>query len=447
MGRDRTAVFVAMSGVRVVDDELRDLGLTLPGFIERGRVIASLPSLGALTIAAYLPPAWRAEYVEIDAWGEGTPAAVLAMQPDLVLISSLSARIDDAYRLADALRAEGVPVAIGGLHASVMPDEAAAHADWVVVGEGEGAMAELAARCEAGLGKGVIRAPKHRFEHPAPLPRYDLLDVDRYNRLTVQTTRGCPLDCSFCAASRLISAFKRKPIPQVREEIEAVLQHWPGAFLELADDNTFVSKKWAKELVREISRHGVRWFTESDLSVADDPELLDLLADSGCAQILIGLESVSEDSLAGLDSRDWKRRQRESYIEKIARIQERGISVNGCFVLGLDSDGPDAFERTRDFVRASGLTEVQVTVMTPFPGTRLTSELEAAGRLPERRYWDRCTLFDVVYEPALMSAEELRQGFRWLVGELYSVPETNARKAAFRKLRRARKGVAFGSED
>ncbi|MDH4073710.1 MAG: radical SAM protein, partial [Gammaproteobacteria bacterium] len=254
----------------------------------------------------------------------------------------------------------------------------------------------------------------------SPVPRFELFDISRYNRLTVQTSRGCPLDCEFCAASKIFGRYRIKPVAQVMAEIDAILDAWPNPFIEFADDNTFVHKRWSKEFLRELRKRDVRWFTETDVSVADDPELLDLMADSGCQQILVGLESPRARSLNGIDRGNWKQKRHDGYERMIDEAQNRGITVNGCFILGLDSDTPDVFGEVADFVQRTGLLESQVTVLTPFPGTRLYDRLKSEGRLLVDEYWDRCTLFDVNFTPLRMSVEELESGMRWLFSQLYS---------------------------
>ncbi|MEK7857573.1 MAG: radical SAM protein [Elusimicrobiota bacterium] len=440
MATTRRVLLLAMSGLRIQDARLQKAGLTLPGFVERGRVIASLPSLSLLTLAALCPADWEPVYREYDELPEGAADAIALEGFDLVAISSLSPRILETYRLSDQLRARGVAVALGGLHVSAMPEEAAAHADALVVGEAEPVWAGLLEDAAAGRLRPLYRRrARALWTRPAPPPRYELLEVSRYNRLTLQTARGCPLDCSFCGASRTISPYRLKPIFQVRRELEALLARWPRPFLELADDNSFASKPWSRKLARLFKEYPLRWFTETDISVADDPELLELLAESNCVQLLIGLESASPESLRGLDSRDWKRRRFDGYLEKIRRIQSYGISVNGCFILGLDSDGPECFDETERFVSDSGLAEVQITVPTPFPGTPLFRTLESEGRLPTAPFWDRLTLFDPVFTPRRMSLGELRDGFISLMGRLYSKTAVARRRGAFRDCRRARR--------
>jgi radical SAM superfamily enzyme YgiQ (UPF0313 family) len=424
---------IAMSGVRVRTPELAALGVTLPQFVNRGKVIASLPSLGLLTVAALTPPDIEVAYREFP---EVSPDAEL--EPfDLVAISSFTAQMDEAYALADRYRAAGTPVVLGGLHVTLVPDEAAGHADSIVLNGAEGAWPALIADYQRGtlapryegLRRGVFQSPHY------VRPRFDLLRGRPYNRLTVQTSRGCPLSCEFCAANlRITSSFQQKPVALALEEIQAAREVTDQPFFELADDNTFINKHWGKEFLRALAPLGIQWFTETDISVADDDELLDLLAKSGCRQILIGLESPAPDDLGGIDPHDWKRKRSDRYLEAIAKIQAHGVTVNGCFILGLDAHGPDIFERVKEFVDRSGLIEVQVTVLTPFPGTPLYARLREEGRLLRDRYWDRCTLFDVNYRPKRMTVEELEAGLRWLFTEIYNEQEFTKRKRRYMEL-------------
>jgi radical SAM superfamily enzyme YgiQ (UPF0313 family) len=420
---------IAVSGVRITNDRLRRHGITLPGFVERANVIASMPSLGLITLAGALPDRHQVTYLECPDFDE---EALRATRFDLVAISSFTAMSDVMYRIADFYRARGTKVALGGLHVTLVPDEAALYADAIVVGEGEILWPRLVQDCEEGRLRPVYR---NASPQDVPLghvvPRFDLLDLKRYNRMPVQTTRGCPLHCEFCAASRVFGAYKLKPVDAVIREIREIKKRWKRPFMELADDNTFVNKRWGKELVRAIAEENVHWFTETDVSVAEDKELLDLLARSGCRQLLIGFESPTPAALEGIDSSGWKAARYKMYRGAIDAIQDRGISVNGCFIVGNDTDTPDIFPQIERFAKASGLADVQVTVLTPFPGTSLYARLKKEGRLLRERAWERCTLFDVNFVPKRMSVEDLEQGLEHLMGSLYTAEETARRREGF----------------
>jgi radical SAM superfamily enzyme YgiQ (UPF0313 family) len=429
---------IAMSGVRVRTEELAKLGVTLPGFVNRGKVIASLPSLGLLTVAALTPPDVEVEYIEYDALpDEDTPLERF----DLVGLSSFTARIEATYHLADRYRAMGVPVVLGGLHVTLMPDEAQQHADAIVLNGAEGAWPQLVEDFKKGQMKKRYDGLRKDVFKPDNyvMPRFDLLEGRPYNRVTVQTSRGCPINCEFCAASlRITSSFQQKPVPLVIEELRQATAAFESPFVEFADDNTFVNKKWGKELMRQMAPLNLRWFTETDISIGDDPELIDLMAEAGCKQVLIGLESPSQGGLLEIDPHNWKAKRYDKYLATIDRLQAAGITVNGTFVLGLDSHDTSVFAELDDFIRDAKLLEVQLTVQTPFPGTPLYGRLKRDGRLLRDRYWDRCTLFDVNYSPAKMTVEELEEGFVWLSERVYSEAAFNGRKRHYMDLAKLR---------
>jgi len=423
---------IAMSGIRVHNPILAEIGLTLPGFVERGKAIASLPSLSLLTLAALTPERHEVEYIEV--------ADIRDMDTlpecDLAAFSSYTAQVKDAYQLAGLYRAQGVPTVIGGLHVSCLPDEALEYCDAVVVGEGEPAWPRVIADMEARCLSGVYASDGGNYDlADAPVPRFDLLDPERYNRLTVQTQRGCPWQCEFCASSILLtSRYKQKPVPRVIAEIEAIKAIWTGEpFIELADDNTFVNKHYGRQLAEALGGLGLQWFTETDISVAEDHELLRLLKEAGCRELLVGLESPSAEGLDGVELKhNWKRKQIDNYHRAIETIQSHGIAVNACFVLGLDGDGPEVFEAIERFVEKALPFDVQITALTPFPGTPLYDRLLAEGRILEPGAWEKCTLFDVNFRPHRMTLEELETRGLALGLRLYSEEATARRRRGFK---------------
>src|SRR5439155_14989845 len=164
-----------------------------------------------------------------------------------------------------------------------------------------------------------------------------------------------------------------------------------------------------------------KWFTETDISVADDPELLQLMRQARCRQVLIGLESPDRSALEGIELRaNFKSRRSDTNLEAVRRIQAHGITVNGCFILGLDRQTPAIFEQVLDFAMRVPLYDVQITVLTPFPGTPLYTRLLREGRILAPGRWDLCTLFDVNYMPQNMTVDQLRDGMYWLAERLYN---------------------------
>jgi len=434
---------IAMSGIRVRDETLLKLGLTLPGFVERSRTIAALPSLGLLTLAGRTSAAHDVHYFEC-----ADVNAMTALPPgcDLVAISSFSAQIKEGYQLAERYHALGIPVVMGGLHVTANPHEPLEHGASAIAGEGEVVWQEVLNDAAQGRLKPIYDARGREFDlHNAPMPAFELLDMERYNRITVQTSRGCPWRCAFCASSILLTRkYKQKPVAKVLAEIDRIRSIWPRPFIEFADDNSFINRAYWRELLPELAKRRIRWFAETDLSVHEDEELLDLMRASGCSQVLIEFESPMPEGLDGLElRRDWKRSRYVQYRTAIQRIQAHGISVNACFVIGLDGHGPEVFEAMREFVRDALPYDVQVTVPTAFPGTPFYAQLQREGRLLDEKAWERCTLFDINFVPQYMSVEELRAGFHALVADLYGEECTKLRREHFHRLRMSNRQGGF----
>lgn len=423
--------YIAMSGLRLVDDELLSLGLSFPAVARRAREIEALPSLGLLTLAGMSPPQIGAEYLEVRDFQE------IPDRFDAIALSTLSATAKETYAMAARIREKGIPVILGGLHATLAPQEAARHVDALVIGEGEVVWPQVLKDLENGNLQPIYdaRTLKPFDFREAPMPRFDLLQPDRYPRFTVQTQRGCPYACEFCAASmRLSPSFRTKPVEKIIAELHRLRELFNRPFIEFADDNTFADKRHGRALMKAMAKENFRWFTETDVSVADDEDLLRMMRDAGCHQVLIGLESPRFESLDGVEKKsNWKARRTDRYLRAIETIQKHGISVNGCFILGLDGDGPESFENVFRFVELSGLYDVQITYLTPFPGTPLWTRLSEEGRLLSADATERCTLFDINFQPTHMSVEQLKTGFHQLTRRLYAPEFVDRRSRSFRQ--------------
>lgn len=427
---------ISMNGIRAHDAELLRLGLNLPGFVERSNIIASLPSLGLLTLAGVTGREHELRYFEVP--------DITKMEPvedgfDLAAISSFSAQIDEAYELADRLRQRGITVVMGGSHVSALPDEALEHSDCVMIGEGEMIWPEMLSDAESGRIKSMYGSMYGNFDlRNSAAPAYELLDPSRYNRVTLETSRGCPLRCEFCASSVLYTRrYKQKPKERVLAEIRRIKEIWKRPFIEFVDDNTFVDRRYWKALLPELAEERVRWFAETDLSIAEDPDLLEMLRVSGLKEVLIGFESPVPDGLNGLElNSNWKLKRWSSYKDAIFRIQSHGIRVIACFIVGLDGQGPWIFDEIFQFVKEARPYDVQITVPTAFPATAFYRRLQAEGRLIDERDWRKCTLFDVNIRPTHMTVEELQTGFRHLGVRLYNRQFTAWRKQHFNELYR-----------
>lgn len=417
------AALVCLSGFRVRQHEMIALGMNLPGLNSRAGAIGALPGLGLLTLAGLTPGHWTQSYHDAATVTDALIQELVASRPSLVAISALTASINEAYTLSDRLRAEGVRTVIGGLHATSCPDEALPHTDAVVAGDGEPVWADVLRDALSSAPPRVHRAATPFDLAHAPVPRFDLLGAALRPRFTLQTSRGCPLACEFCGASRLLGPFREKPVERIEEELAALRTLSRRPMLELADDNTFAGKRDSSALLGALRRSGCRYFTEADWRVGERPELLEQLAASGCVQVLIGMESPFQTP-KGMGG---KLAPRSRIMDAAAKIQEAGVAVIGCFIVGCDGETHESIHSLGEFLIDAPLADVQLTLQTPFPGTALLDRLRRSGRLLPDRGWESCTLFDVMYRPDPMSAEELQSAFHSLVKFVFAAEPARKR--------------------
>ncbi len=352
------------------------------------------------TLAALIPAELGAEVRLID---EGIGEVPSDLQADLVGISAITGTSPRAYELADALRARGIPVVLGGVHPTLLPEEAALHADAVVTGYAEGSWPRLLRDFVAGRMK-----PRYDQEADFSLaglvpPRREMVSARRYvTAHTIEATRGCVHQCEFCVVPTAWKGHYRRPVGEVVDEIRKM---GPGRLLFL-DLDLISHPDYARELFTALIPLRRRWGGLSTLSIAGDEELLDLAAKSGCRGLLLGFESLSPQSL--METRKGFN-LRGDYHQVVRRLHERKIAIMGCFAFGFDHDTADTFEETVDFVLDAGIDLPRFAILTPFPATPLFRRLEGEGRILTRDW----SLYDgqhVVFRPRGMTPEELLRG-------------------------------------
>lgn len=421
--------FVPLSGFRVREEELLALGMSLPGLKPRAKALGELPALGLLTLAGLLPDDWSCSYQPLDRFRPGCVEQIAAERPTLVAISALTASINEAYRLCSELRQRKISTVLGGLHVTACPEEAGRFADAVVIGSGEAVWRDILHDSAAGTLAPTYTAPRgpKLAESEWPVPRFDLIGPNP-PRYTLQTARGCPLACDFCGASRLLGTFHEKPLTAIQAELAAICRQNSRPLIELADDNSFAGSRDIEGLFQVLAESGARYFTECDWRIGERPEILKGLAASGCVQVLVGIESL----VLRYPGMGGKQAELARIMAAIDRIQDAGVAVNGCFIVGADGETRASMDRLALFINESPLADVQITLQTPFPGTALYRRLQQQKRLLPGRDWSHYTLFDVTYRPDSLSVRELEVGFRELLGVTFS-KECAVRRTSIRK--------------
>ncbi len=422
--------FVPFTGLRICSDELRELGLTLPGLKPRVAALEELPALGLLTLAGMTPEPWQCSYHDGSQDTEKLLDTVLSQQPDLLAVSALTASVNDAYAFCRQVRERGVRTVIGGLHATTCSAEAQLSVDAVAVGDGESVWQEVLSDAAAGELKTLYRADAAFDLSRAPMPRFDLLGVRKPARWTLQTERGCTMACDFCGASRLLGPLREKPLERIQAEVDALCEMSPKPWIELADDSTFVGPRDPEPLLEVLGAAETRYFTEADWRIGERPELLRSLAASGCVQLLVGIESLVF-RYPGMGA---KQAEMERVLDAVRAIQEAGVAVNGCFIAGAEGETDASLHALTEFILGSPFAEVQVTVQTPFPGTALYHRLKKRGRLLPYRGWSHYTLLDVTYTPDNMSVEQLESGFRRVLAVVHGPAATERRNRIRREV-------------
>lgn len=374
-------------------------------------VTTLFPPLNLALIAALTPP----EH-EVKICDESIEEIDFSEPVDLVGITAMTAVAPRAYQIADRYREKGVRVVIGGIHASACPREAGEHADAVVIGEAEGNWERLLEDIKEDNLKPFYYQKKRPSLAGLLRPRRDLYKKHAYYITnTVQTTRGCPYNCSFCAVTNFFGrSYRTRPVEEVVEEVATL----DGENVVFVDDNIIANKAYARELFTALKPLHKTWISQGSLHIADDEELLKLAFDSGCRGLFVGIESLSSRNLYKI-GKSFNRVRK--YEEQIKKIQSAGIGVEGAFIFGFDEDGPDVFKKTVDFAIKNNLACAQFGILTPFPGTPFYQQVEDRGLIFDRD-WSNYTISRPVFRSRLLYPEELEEGFRWAWKKFYSLP-------------------------
>lgn len=368
-----------------------------------------LPSLSLKQVAAATPASW--DVVLADEVHEDVP---FETRFDLVGITAMTHQAVRAYQIADRFRSIGVPVVIGGMHATVLPDEALQHADAVVIGEVEPIWHELLDDCLAGSLKERYSALPSGDRLEIPWSRRDILAGRSYlTTQTLQVSRGCPYNCSFCTVTPYFGRTFRYRDP---DDVLAELRTFDRKLTVLVDDNILGDPAKARPILQGMAGMGLRWGGQSNLRFAEDPELVRLLADSGCIGIFVGIESIS-----GSEANHPKTGSRYSHADLIKRVRDAGIVVETSMIFGFDDHDESIFEKTVRYLENCAPSVTTFNILTPYPGTALFDQFDREGRLLHKD-WQRYDHNQVVFRPRLMTPERLYQGWRDARREAYRWP-------------------------
>lgn len=368
------------------------------------------PPLGLATLAAYLDPD-----VEVSIHDEHVEPLRLDDDPDLVVIQAYITSARRSYEIADHYRARGVHVAIGGLHPTSLPEEAAAHADTVFTGPGEDTWPQFLADYAAGRPGAAYRSVDRTLSGLPPIRR-DLIKRRLYlvpNSIVV--TRGCPHTCDFCYKEAFFEG-GRSFYTQAVEDALAEIDRLPGRHLYFLDDHLFGNRRFARELFAGMAGMGRLWQAAGTVQSVLQPDLLEAAVASGLRSLFVGFETVSERNL-----RDHDKRQNlgRDYAAAIRRLHDHGVMVNASFVFGMDDDDPTVFDRTVEWAVSQGIETATFHILTPYPSTGLYRRMAAQGRLLHHD-WDRYDTRHTVFRPARMTPEQLEAGYWHAYESFYS---------------------------
>ncbi|MCD6562173.1 MAG: B12-binding domain-containing radical SAM protein [Deltaproteobacteria bacterium] len=396
-----------------------------------GQIYFRFPYLALTTLASLTDEDWDISIID-----ENVKAVDFSNLPDLAAISIMTPLANRGYKIADALRKKGVKVILGGIHPTMMKDEAIAHADAVCIGEAEQVWHQALRDFKNSGLKPFYHSDNFCSPDRLSIPRRELLKRKSYFFInTIQTTRGCPFDCEFCSVTSFYGrTYRVRPVKDVIDE----MSHMEGGFVFFVDDNIVGRASYAKELFRALIPLNIKWFSQASLSIVKDRELLNLAQKSGCRGLFIGFESLSQEALKAMGK---SVNQVKEYKNAIRTLHDHGIGIQGSFIFGTDFDDQTIFSDVLRFIEKTHIEAALFSVLTPFPGTRIQEHMLKENRIITTD-WEKYDMNHVVFKPKKMTPGQLQNGFNWAYKRLYGYRSIILRLFPFK-----RSGLFFGIQN
>ena len=377
--------------------------------VRRARVL-NFQQITMPYLAARVPPDW--EVVHVD---EEVDAIDWDMPVDVVGITFHTPSAYHTYDIAGRFQARGRFVVLGGPHVTLCPEEAAQYADAIFVGEAEGLWEDFLKDWETGATLRVYQPSCPPLLENIPMARKEFFHRRDHTNGVLFATRGCPNQCDFCTVAVMYRhTLRRRPVAEVAAEYAS----FKGKVIIFWDDNIAADLEYAQKLFHAIAPYRKWWSSQASIHAGRDEAFLEAAARSGCKQVFLGLESISQSSMSEV-KKGFNRV--DEYSRIIQHIHAHGIAVQAGIVFGFDHDTPQIFKDTLDFLEDAGVQNATFNILTPFPGTPLFQKLEVEGRILTRDWRKYNSRADVVYRPARMSPEELLAGFRYANARFYSL--------------------------
>ncbi len=380
---------------------------------------ATFAPLSLAYVAALTPEGWDIEILDENI------KEFEYKEADLVGITSFTTNINRAYEIAAIYKEKGTKVVLGGIHASVMPDEAVNYVDAVVVGEAELVWGQLIEDFNNGCLKDKYIGSKADIKTTNFLPRRDLLSPE-YFWGSIQTSRGCPFDCDFCSVSRYLGReYRKKSVDNILDELETI----ENEYVFFLDDNVVGYGKESEEKAIQLFKGMIdrkinkKWWMQTSINTGENEELLKYASESGCLFALVGIEAINEENLKTMKKGVNLKAGVDNFKRIINRFHKHGIAVLGAFIIGNDNDTMEHYNELGDFLIKAGVDAAQVAILTPLPGSALFDRLNSEGRLRYKDFpsdWSKYRLSHLVHEPIGVTDEVIYQGNYNIKKHIYS---------------------------